>query len=41
MLPSDLIADIGFPSVIIVTRERALIHYDLFAISPTFALISS
>jgi len=33
MLPSDLITDIGFPSVIIVTRERALVHYDLFAIS--------
>jgi hypothetical protein len=26
-------ADIRFPSVIIVTGERALVHYDLFAIS--------
>ncbi len=25
-------ADIRFPSVIIVTEERALVHYDLFAI---------
>ena len=33
MLPSDLMADIRFPSVIIVTGEWALVHYDLFAIS--------
>ena len=26
-------ADISFPSVIIVTEERALVHYNLFAIS--------
>ena len=32
-MPSDLIADIRFPSVIIVTEEWALVHYDLFAIS--------
>ncbi len=31
--PSDLIAGIRFPSVIIITGERALVHYDLLAIS--------
>ena len=33
MLLSELMADIRFPSVIIATGERLLIHYDLFAIS--------
>ena len=33
LLPSELMADIRFPSVIIVTEGRALFHYDLFAIS--------
>jgi hypothetical protein len=31
-VPFDL-ADIRFPSVIIVTEEWALVHYDLFAIN--------
>ena len=30
---SDLMADIRFPSVIIVAEERALVHYDLLAIN--------
>jgi len=33
LLPFELMADIRFPSVIIVTGERPLIPYDLFAIS--------
>ena len=33
LLSSELIADIRFPSVIIVTGVKALLHYDLFAIS--------
>ena len=39
MLPSDLIADIRFPSVIIVSGERALVHYDLFAISRVLGIL--
>jgi len=33
LLPSDLMADIRFSSVIIVAEERALVHYDLLAIN--------
>jgi hypothetical protein len=33
LLPSELMPDIRFPSVTIVTGEWALVHYDLFAIS--------
>ena len=33
LLPSEFMADIRFPRGIIVTGERAQLHYDLFAIS--------
>ena len=33
LLHYEVMADIRFPSVIIVTGEWALVHYDLFAIS--------
>ena len=39
LLPSDLIADIRFPGVIIVTEEWALVHYDLFAISKVLSTV--
>ncbi|MEA3417659.1 MAG: hypothetical protein U9R02_16200, partial [Thermodesulfobacteriota bacterium] len=33
LLPSEVMPDIRFPSVIIVTGEWTLVRYDLFAIS--------